>query len=572
MKIIRIDVSTKEIKYESINSDSKFYRVGGRALTSLVVSEEVPPRCDPLGEDNKLIIAAGLITGGSAACSARTSIGAKSALTNGIKEANTGGNTAMLLARQGIRALIFEGISNTLRVMIVKDGDAELISGDFLKGKGTYETVKILKEKFGDKIGIYSIGPAGECKMKAASISSTDLQGYPSRHAARGGLGAILGSKGIKAIVLFPTETNQVKFHDLEEFKSHATPFAKHLAESREKFSTYGTAMAVDLMDELGGLPTKNFSMGTFEKSQNITGQKLVELILERGGKNRLACSPTCTIRCSNLFTDKSGNHITSSLEYETIAMNGSNLLIGDLDEIAQIDHLCDDIGVDTIEFGVTMGVVMESGKIKWGDTEAVKSILDEIRKGSEAGFLYGNGVVHAGTNLGVKRIPQVKGQAISAYDPRVFKAMAVTFSTSPMGADHTSGAAIYGRKARRDREYGEVFDPNMKIELSYELQIFTAVCDAIGCCYFIGPNWENMGYVANLLNAMYGWDMIVDDVMDFGKQIIRRELDFNRRAGITDDMSDLPEFFRTEPSQPTGLTFNIKKEELISMWKKLDE
>lgn len=572
MKVIRVNVSDGNIVYEAINVDSKFYRVGGRALTSLVVSEEVPPKCDALGEKNKLIISNGLITGGSAACSARTSIGAKSPLTKGIKEANTGGSSAMILARQGIRALIFEGISDILRVLAIRDGTAELIPGDFLKGKGTYETAEILKEKYGEKIGVYSIGPAGEFKMKAASISSIDLEGYPSRHAARGGLGAVMGSKGIKAVVSFPSKTSEIKFHDFDGFTKVARPFAKNLVETREKFSTYGTAIMIDLMNSLGGLPTKNFSLGSFDKIQNITGQKLIELIQERGGKNRLACSPTCVIRCSNLYNDKNGNHITSSFEYETIVMNGSNLLIGDLDELAQIDHLCDDVGVDTIEFGATMGVAMESGKIKWGDAEAVKSVLNEIRNGSKTGFLYGNGVVHAGTILGVKRIPQVKGQAISAYDPRVFKAMAVTFSTSPMGADHTAGAAIYGRKARADKNYGELIDPNMKIELSYELQIFTAVLDAIGCCYFIGPSWENMSYAANLLNTMYGWNMSADDVIEFGKEIIKRELEFNRQAGLTEDMNDLPEFFRTESSEPTGLTFNIRKEDLVSIWKKLEE
>jgi aldehyde:ferredoxin oxidoreductase len=571
VKVVRVDVAKSSISYEVIDENSKFYRVGGRALTSLVVAEEVPPNCDSLGPENKLIISAGLITGGSAACSARTSVGAKSALTGGIKEANTGGNTAMLLARQGIRAIIFEGTSNELKILLVKEGEAKLEPANFLKGKGTYETVTILKEKYGNKIGIYSIGPAGELKMKAATVSSLDLQGYPSRHAARGGLGAILGTKGIKAVVIFPTEKNLVEILNPEAFKEHATPFSKYLAESRVKFSTYGTAMTVDIVNELNGLPTKNYRIGRFDKAQNISGQKLVELIQERGGKNRLACSPTCTIRCSNLFVDKDGNHITSSLEYETIAMNGSNLMIGDLDEIAQIDHLCDDVGVDTIEFGVTMGVTMDAGKIEWGDANAVKEILDkEIRKGTEKGVLYGNGVVYTAKSIGVTRIPQVKGQALSAYDPRVFKAMAVTFATSPMGADHTAGAAIYGRKAYSNKDYGDIDESRMKIDLSTELQIFTAVMDSIGCCYFIGPSWRNMEYVANLLNAMHGWNMSAEDVMNWGKEIINMEIEFNKKAGLAEDTNDLPEFFRTEPLEPTGSKFDINKEELASVWKNL--
>jgi len=571
VKIVRVNVATSSISYEDIDENSKFYRVGGRALTSLVVAEEVPPNCDPLGPENKLIISAGLITGGSAACSARTSVGAKSALTVGIKEANTGGNTAMLLARQGIRAIIFEGASNDLKILLVKDGEAKLEPASFLKGKGTYETVEILKEKYGNKIGIYSIGPAGEMKMKAATVASLDLQGYPSRHAARGGLGAILGTKGIKAVVIFPTEKNQVEILNPESFREHATPFSKYLAESRVQFSTYGTAMTVDIVNELNGLPTKNYRIGRFDAAKNISGQKLVELIQERGGKNRLACSPTCTIRCSNLFVDKDGNHVTSSLEYETIAMNGSNLMIGDLDEIAQIDHLCDDVGIDTIEFGVTMGVAMDSGKIEWGDANAVKEILGkEIRNGTEKGVIYGNGVVHAANAIGATRVPHVKGQALSAYDPRVFKAMAVTFATSPMGADHTAGAAIYGRKAYSDKDYGEVDESRMKIDLSTELQIFTAVMDSIGCCYFIGPSWRNMGYIANLLNAMHGWNLSAEDVMNWGKEIINMEIEFNKKAGLKEDTNDLPDFFRTEPLEPTGSKFDISKEELASAWKNL--
>ena len=478
-----------------------------------------------------------------------------------------------MLARQGIRALIFEGISNDLKILVLKDGKGELVDGSFLKGKGNYETAEILKRNFAEKIGIYSIGPAGELKMKSATVAALDMQGYPSRHAARGGPGAVMGSKGIKAVVIFPTESNQLVIKDQKVFKEHAAPFAKHLAESKTKFSTYGTALMVDVMNELGGMPTKNFRMGSFEGYQGITGTKMIENIEARGGKNRLACSPTCTIRCSNLYVDKSGNHVTSSLEYETIVLNGSNLLIDDIDELAQIDHLCDDTGIDTIEYGATIGVAMDEGKIEWGNAESVKGILDlEVRNGTEKGVLYGNGVVHLGKAIGAKRIPQVKGQAISAYDARVFKAMGVTYCTSPMGADHTAGAAISGRKAFSDKDYGDIDENKMKIDLSFELQIFTAVMDSIGCCYFIGPSWRNMGYSANLLNAMHGWSMTAEDVMDLGKKVIKMEVEFNRKAGLGPETDDLPDFFRTEALEPSGNTFTIDKNDLETLWKRLDE
>jgi aldehyde:ferredoxin oxidoreductase len=264
---------------------------------------------------------------------------------------------------------------------------------------------------------------------------------------------------------------------------------------------------------------------------------------------------------------DKSGKHLTSSLEYETIALNGSNCMINDLDKIAKIDQLCDDIGIDTIEFGVTIGVAMDAGKINWGDTKRIFEILEEIRKGSNIGQLYGNGVCHLGREIKYERIPQVKGQGISGYDPRVFKGMSVTYATSPMGADHTAGAAIAGRSARKDKDYGELTDNKHKLDLSYELQVYTAVLDAMGCCYFIGPSFENMELITGVINAMYGISLTREDVINLGKNIIKTEIEFNKKAGIPQEANDLPEFFKSEPSEPINLTVTLSKDELRNFW-----
>ncbi|MHA1291646.1 MAG: aldehyde ferredoxin oxidoreductase C-terminal domain-containing protein, partial [Promethearchaeota archaeon] len=280
---------------------------------------------------------------------------------------------------------------------------------------------------------------------------------------------------------------------------------------------------------------------------------------------------PTCVIKCSNLILDENGNHLTSSFEYETIALNGSNLMIADIDKIAKIDHLCDDIGIDTIEFGGTVGVAMDCNRIKWGDADKVFEILEDIRKGSEIGHLFGNGVLHIGTELNAKRIPVVKGQGISGYDPRVFKAMSVTYATSPMGADHTAGAAIAGRKASSNADYGELINNERKLDLSYELQIYTAVLDSMGCCYFIGPSYETMEIIASAINAMYNTDLTREDVIKLGKTILKTELEFNERAGITQDENDLPVFFREEPSFPVKLKVTFSKEEFRNFWKRLD-
>ena len=573
MRIARINVNTEFIVFEEITRDSKFFLLGARGLSSQIVHDEVPPLCDPLGNENKLIIANGLLTGSPFPNSARTSVGAKSPLTNGIKESNIGGRPAMMLASHGIRALVLEDITDDLKIIIIEENGIKFESARDYKGLGNYKSHARLREKYGDRIGIYSIGPAGEHLMKAASVAANDLQGYPSRHAGRGGLGAVMGSKKIKAIVIIPTKVSKVKIHDIKRLREVSKPFVKSLAESKETFSTFGTPLMTKAMSEYGGLPTKSFREGSYEDAENISGERLHDIVIARKGKKRVACSPTCVIRCSNIIVDDDGKHITSSLEYETIALNGSNCMINDLDSLANIDHLCDDNGIDTIEFGVTMGVAMDAGLIEWGDSDRVLKILDnEIRHNTEKGQLYGNGVCHLGKKIDFERIPHVKGQGISAYDPRVFKAMSLTYATSPMGADHTAGAAIAGRSARADRDYGDIYEMENKEDLSYELQIYTTILDSMGCCYFIGPSYENMELIAKVINAMHDTQLTREDVINLGKQIIKIELSFNEKAGITQDMNDVPEFMKNEASPPTNLKFEFSKEVLKNFWKKIDD
>ncbi|MFX0011837.1 MAG: aldehyde ferredoxin oxidoreductase C-terminal domain-containing protein [Candidatus Hermodarchaeota archaeon] len=572
MKIVRINVKTLKINYEEIPSNSKYYLLGARGLTSQLVLDEVPPTCNPFGPENKLILANGILTGSPFPNSARSSIGSKSPLTNGIKEANVGGRPSLMLAKYGIRALVFENVSSELRILLINESGIELLPGNEYKGLGNYKLHEKLRGKYGENIGIYSIGPAGEHKMKSASIAANDMEGYPSRQAARGGLGAIMGTKGIKAIIIEPTKDSKVKMHDLKKFREASTPFAKELSETKKVFSTFGTPLMMRPMSERQGIPTKNFRMGSFDRISEISGEKLHELVIARGGKKNLVCSPYCVIRCSNLIVDENGDHITSSFEYETMALNGTNLMIDNLDSLARIDHLCDDVGVDTIEFGGTMGVAMDCNKISWGDAKSVFNILDnEIRNDTDLGKLYGNGVNNVGQKLNAQRIPVVKGQGISAYDPRVFKGMGVTYATSPMGADHTSGAAIAGRVASQIKDYGELTKNEGKLELSFELQVYTAVLDSMGCCYFIGPSYENMKIIAAAINAMYNLSLTREDVINIGKNILKTELAFNERAGISSDMNDVPEFLKQEPSEPSGLKFTFNNEVLRNFWKKLN-
>ncbi|MBD3227586.1 MAG: aldehyde ferredoxin oxidoreductase [Candidatus Lokiarchaeota archaeon] len=572
MKFIRINMNSLDIQDEEV--PEKYSRFGGRMLTTNIIYNEVNPETSPIGSENKLILANGLLAGTRFPNSSRLSIGAKSPLTGGIKESNVGGLAAHRMIQYGIRAIIIEAKpkNGALYIIIISDDGNEIHEMSNLKNKGNYETAEILKDQFGDEITTISIGPAGEMKLKAASIAVMNLSHYPERFAGRGGLGAVMGSKNIKAIVIKrPKDPVKMKIKDKEKFDEVTKPFKKQLKETKKGLSKYGTAGMTEFANTIGGLPTHNYRYGSFEETDKINHYKLHEIILEREGKYGIPCSPYCVIGCSNLFLDKNGNRVCK-FEYETIAMNGSNLGIGDLDSIAKINYLCNDLGLDTIEIGASLGVAMEGGLIDFGDAEKVLEILKGLYTNQKEtddnwGRIIANGCVETGKRLDVDRIPAVKGQGMPAYDPRVFKGMGVTFSTSPMGADHTAGPAIAGRGGMdKDKDYGSLSDSKHKIELSHDLQLMTLLCDSMGTCFFIGPNIDTMKIFVKCLNAMYDWDLDLDVFIDLSKTTIKKELDFNKMAGI-DDTDCLADFFYKEKSEPSENVFDIDKARTDQLW-----
>ena len=323
--------------------------------------------------------------------------------------------------------------------------------------------------------------------------------------------------------------------------------------------------MIIATANEVGGMPTKNFSMGSFDKVENILAEKLHDIITERNGKFGLPCSPNCAIRCSNVYYDKNGNRVTK-MEYETIILNGSNLTIDNYDDIARLNYLENDLGLDTIETGGALGVAMEGGLIEWGDTEGAIKILKEIYTQGENGLLIGNGVVATGKKLNVKRIPQSKGQGFPAYDPRIFKGLSITYMTSSMGGDHTSGACIPGRRGiYKDKDYGNLEDNVGKIDLSRELQWVTAAIDSMGCCYFIHSN-TILDFLAKLLNAKNGWNLTEKDLLEFGQNITKLEREYNLKAGIN-PINKLPGFMYTEKLPPKNVVYDLPHEDVEKIW-----
>ena len=572
MKICRVNMTEEKVTIEDV--PQKYIMMGGRGLTSNIIADEVEATCHPLGKNNKIVIAPGLLSGTSAPSSGRLSIGFKSPLTKGIKESNAGGVTAQKLGKLGYKAIIIEGQpkSNKLYMLKVSKNGVELLDASDIQGKGNYDTSEILRKKYGEKVGVMSIGPAGEYKLTAASIATTDGEGHPTRHAGRGGGGAVFGSKGIKAIVIDDSGSEGVDVFDKEKFRAAAKDFAKILTEhpvSGQALPMYGTAVLVNLLNQAGGLPTKNFRHGEFEFADKISGELINDVITQRKGKPTHACHPGCVIRCSQVYHDKEGKYLTSGFEYETIWGFGANCLIDDIDAIAKLDYLCDDIGIDTIEMGGTIGVAMEGEVISFGDAEGAINLLEEVRNGTPLGRIIGNGAGFTGTAFGVTRVPIVKNQSMPAYDPRAVKGMGVTYATTPMGADHTAGYSVTANILK----VGGHVDPLKKegqVELSRNLQIATAAIDSTGLCLFVAfallDNETALQKVVDMINAQCNLKLTTDDVTELGKSVLRVERAFNKRAGFTKTDDRLPDFFKEEVA-PHNVVFDITDEELDEVY-----
>lgn len=572
-KILRVNMSNLSTRIEAVPQE--WAGLGGRALTSAIVAKEVIPTCHPLGENNKLVFAPGLLSGTAAANSGRFSAGAKSPLTGTIKESNAGGTAAQMFARLGIKALIIEGLPKDDKwygLHVSKDG-VSIAEETELIGKGNFAVVEALEARLGKKCGVLTIGPAGEMKMLSANISVKDSDSKLRSH-GRGGLGAVMGSKKIKFISIDDSGAPGVKLVDAEKFKAAARTFAKALIEhpaTGEGLPTYGTAEMVNIVNAAGGLPTRNFTYGRFDGHENISGETLRETIIERGGKPRHGCQPGCIIQCSQVYTDKEGKYVTSGFEYETIEMLGANACIGDLDVIAQADHLMDDIGVDSIETAVAFGVAMEGGVLPFGDGKGVLRMLkEEIGAGTPLGRILGSGAGNVGKLYGVTRVPVVKNQAIPAYDPRSIKGIGITYATSTMGADHTAGYAV---GANLMGVGGGIVDPLKKdgqVELSRHLQIVTVMLDSIGLCLFIGFPAADIPTcvpaLIDMLNARFGLELTPDWIGGLGVNTLKAERAFNIAAGFTNKDDRLPEFFK-EPVAPHNAVWDFTDDEIDEFW-----
>lgn len=565
--ILRISTVTGEAKRE--NQNSKHFLLGGRTLSSHLVSEEIPADCDPFGKRNKLIFCNGALSGTTVSSSDRLSIGSKSPLTGGIKESNAGGIVGLRMEQQGLRTIILEDApakDSEWKIVVVGKDTTELIDGTFLAGKGVYEKSELLSAKFGKKAGCITIGPAGENLLYASGIACSDPHGVCSRYAGRGGLGAVMGSKRIIAMVILDDGEQKAQYADKKAFLEASKRIVSLLKENpvSTKFTKYGTAAMVDICQALKVLPTRNFTSGTMEGAEKINAQTMYDTIKERGGDGltQHACMNPCAIQCSNVYPDQDGKLLCSPIEYETMALMGSNLCLKNLDTIAKMNRIANDAGVDTLDCGAAIGVAMEAGLAEFGDDEAAISMMEEILNMTPLGRILGSGIKIAAKVLGVRHAPHVLGQALPAYEPRGTKGMAMTYLSSPMGADHTFGFTL------RDEE--DPITKEGKVALSKKFQVIGSRMDAMGLCNFVRYSVRNdMTPLLDLIKARY--DVVITDTEfdDFVKDTLRMEHKFNTDAGITALDYRFSETFYEETQVDTGEKIDITDQETAEarMW-----
>ncbi len=547
-KMIRVSMTDQSVSI--VDFPEEWRLLGGRGLSARILLEECDATCDPLGPDNVLVFAPGVLSGTAAPTSGRLSVGGKSPLTGGIKEANSGGNPAQHLTKLGYRAIIVTGqpADSARRYGLEVDGEgARIVSADDLKGKWNYAACEeILHPRYPKTASFILCGPAGELKLRGASVACTDQDNrFPARHAARGGLGALMGSKGLKFVAVSPGRARVRAPANRKEFGDLIREYTKGYQAGPQMFQA-GTASIVPMANSLQTFPYKNRVAGQSPDVDTLDGARINESFEERGGAMH-NCLTGCIVKCSNVVHDAEGDYKTSALEFETLTLLGANCAVASWEDVADLDRLCDDVGLDTIETGAAIGVLMDSGGMKWGDAEAMKKLVADIAEAKGLGAVVGNGAAAVGKHTGHHRVPVVRGQAIPAWDPRPLKATGVSYASGPMGADHTAGLIV---------------NPGMSEDefaiASQEVQLVNAVCDSSGFCQFLQPTLDD---IRAFYTHLYGEEVSREQIADQGWQILQEEWEFNERAGFTAADDVLPACMAEDPIGPAGMVFDVSPE-----------
>jgi aldehyde:ferredoxin oxidoreductase len=562
---LRLDLKERKAFWQEVPLEEAAF--GGRYRTAKLLMEREAYRFDPLSPENPLVFAVGPLAGTSFSNANRTSVGTRSPLTLGIKEANGGGTFGYALGQLGLSYLVLEGQAPEWTVLrLTREGEVFFEPAEGLLGLGNYEAAKRLFSAYGQKIAFALLGPVGEYGGLLSGIAFSDVDGRPSRLAARGGVGAVMASKRVKAIVV------EVAGRPLVQDKPKATEALRRYAALLRQdplvmqfYNAIGTMGMADFQNAFGGLPVRNFREGRLAPPEafRMGGQYIAPLNKARGGKHTHACMPGCVIQCSNVIVDEKGEEIVSPLEYETIGLLGTNCGLNDPDQVAHLNRLANDLGIDTIEAGATLALLLEKGEAPWGDYAFLRKKLEALYTPTEEARFLAQGTARVGEALGLKRVPVIKRQAISAYDPRVVEATGVTMMVTAQGADHTAGNAP--RLETRAMPVEEI------LLASHQAQVNAAANDSLGLCVFGGSvTNKNQDLVREAIFGVLGVELPGDYWTRLGEEVLRLEHRFNHLAGFTHEDDRLPAFFYEEPLPPKGYTARFRPEDLAPLYAKL--
>lgn len=549
-KILRVNLSDKTVKNETLDVELAKKFIGGRGLGTKMLMDEVDPGIDALSPENKLIFITGPLTGTSTPTGGRYMVVTKSPLTGTVACSNSGGYWGAELKFAGYDAIIFEGKADSPIYLNIVDDKVEIKDASHLWGKVVSETTHTLEEEHGEKVKVATIGPAGENLSKMAAIMN-DL----GRAAGRSGVGAVMGSKNLKAIVV--KGNNKVDIANPDKLKEVFSVCMKKIKENGvtgQGLPAYGTAVLVNIINENGVFPTNNFQYGTFDKAEEISGETLAEKYLTKKDPC-FRCPIACGRYCEVDGIEGGGP------EYETIWAFGSDCGVSNLGDIIKANYWCNEIGIDTISAGATIAAAMElydKGYIKkeeldggpeltWGNDEAIIEWTKKMADTDGLGAKMAQGSYRLCKMYGVPELSMtVKKQELPAYDPRGIQGHGVQYATSNRGGCHVRGymisPEILGLPEKLDRLSLEGKPTWAKI-----FQDFTAAIDSSGLCLFTSFAMGADDY-AGLVNAVCGTDITGDDFIQAGERIWNLEKLYNLEAGIDPSEDTLPKRLLNDP------------------------
>ena len=506
-RILRVDLSRNKIVVQNI--DPSVYRdfLGGRGLAIKILWDELQPGVDPLSPYNKLVIAGGPLSGLPIPSSGKLVVASKSPLSLGYGDGNIGTNAAVHLKKAGYDAVVIEGTAKKPVYLYVEDDKVEIRDAEDLWGRDAFEAEDKLVKEHGRNIGILVIGPAGENLVRYATIVS-----MKGRSGGRPGMGAVMGSKKLKAIVIKGTKNPPIAEPDTLK-KLSETAYKELLASQGYDFwIRQGTMMTIVWGQENSVLPTMNYREAVWDYYESISGDLMEKLKVERRG------CPYCNMQCGNVVLDESGEK--SELDYENVAMLGSNILLGDLRKVAELNKLADKLGIDTISIGNSLGFIMEASekklikeKIEWGDFGAAKELLIDTAYRRGLGYFLAEGVWRMSLALGREAqdfAMHVKGLEVSAYNCHAAPGMALAFATSPIGAHHKD-AWLIGIEVKMDRF---AYNKEKVEKLIYLQRVRGGMFESLTTCRL---PWIELGlsldYYPKMLTAVTGIEWTMDEI-----------------------------------------------------------